>query len=85
MGLVFVASFNGPSLGHHPATARVKWNKEVNKVVLECFYRSKMFVEEGKHIRRFKKRMFREWREKGLFKSSERRVCDQARTVRKNG
>ena len=75
----------GPSPGHHPATARVNWNKEVNKVVLECFYRSKMFVEEGKHIRRFKKRMFREWIEKGLFKSSERRVCDQARTVRKNG
>ena len=22
----------------HPATARVKWNKEVNKVVMESFY-----------------------------------------------
>ena len=82
---MFGPSCDRPSPGHHPATDRVKWNKEVNKVVLECFYRSKMFVEEGKHIRRFKKRMFRQWREKGLFKSSERRVCDQARTVRKNG
>ena len=23
--------------GCHPVTARVKWNKEVNKVVIQCF------------------------------------------------
>ena len=32
--------------GHHQVTARMKWNKEVNMVVMECFYRSKPFDEE---------------------------------------
>ena len=31
----------------HQVTARMKWNKEVNKVVMECFYRSKSLGEEG--------------------------------------
>ena len=31
--------------GRHPAPARMKWNKEVNKVIMECFYRSKPFDE----------------------------------------
>ena len=29
--------------------------------------------------------MFREWKDKGTFESTEQRVCDQARTIRKNG
>ena len=28
--------------------------------------------------------MFREWREWGMFESTEQRVCDQARAIRKN-
>ena len=47
-----------------PVTARVKWNKEVNQVVMECFYRDKPFDEEGKPIREYRKKMFREWRER---------------------
>ena len=43
------AQQRGP--GRHLATARMRWNKEVNKVVMECFYRSKPFDEEGKPIR----------------------------------
>ena len=50
--------------GRHRATARVKWNKEVNKVVMECFYRSKPFDEERKPIRGYRKIMFRKWRER---------------------
>ena len=34
--------------GCHPATARVKWKKEVSKVMMECFYISKVFDEEVK-------------------------------------
>ena len=71
--------------GRHQVTARMKWNKEVNKAVIECFYRSKLFDEEGKPVRRYRKRMFREWRDRGLFESTEQRVCDQARAIRKNG
>ena len=69
----------------HPAIARLKWNKEVNKVVMECFYTSKPLDEEGRPIRGYRKRMFREWREKGMFESIEQRVCDQARAIKKNG
>ena len=71
--------------GRHQVTARMKWNKEVNKVVMECFYRSKPFDEEGNPARGYRERMFREWRDRGLFESTEQRVCDQARAIRKNG
>ena len=35
----------------HQVTARMKWKKEVNKVVMEFFYRSKLFDEEEKPVR----------------------------------
>ena len=63
----------------------MKWNKKVNKAVMECFYRSKPFDEEGKPVKRYRQRMFRERRDRGLFESTEQRVCDQARAIRKNG
>ena len=71
--------------GRHQVTARMKWDKEVNKVVMECFYRSKPFSEEGKPVGGFRQRMFREWRERGMFESKEQRVCDQATAIRKSG
>ena len=71
--------------GCHQVTAKIKWNKEVNKVVMECFYRSKPFDEEGKPVRGYRQRIFREWRDRGLFKSTEQHVCDQARAIRKCG
>ena len=63
----------------------MKWNKEVNKVIMECFYRSKPFDETGKPIRGYRHRMFNEWRNRGMFESTEQRVSDQARAIRKNG
>ena len=77
------AQQQGP--GRHSVTARKKWNKEVNKIVMECFYRSRPFDEEGKPIRGYRQRMFREWKDRGMFNSTEQRVCDQARAIRKNG
>ena len=56
----------------------------MNKLVMEV-YRSKPFDEEVKPIRGCRKRIFREWRERGKFESTERRVCEQAKAVRKNG
>ena len=53
--------------------------------MIECFYRSKLFDEERKPVRRYRKRIFREWRDRGLFESTEQCVCDQARAIRKNG
>ena len=60
--------------GCHPVTARVKWNKELNKIVMGCFYRSKSFDEEAEPIREYRKRMFREWRERVMFESAEQQV-----------
>ena len=82
-GRCSLAQQRGP--GRNPATAKMKWNKEVNKVVMECFYRSRPFDEDGKPIRGYRQRMFREWRDRGMFESTEQRVCDQAMAIRKNG
>ena len=70
--------------GRHPATVRTKWSKEINKLVMECFYRSKPFDIDGKPIRGYRQRMMHEWRERGRFDITEQRLCDQARAIRKN-
>ena len=41
----------------HRATGRVKWNKEVNKIVMECFYRSKPSDEKRKSVRGYRKKV----------------------------
>ena len=46
--------------GRHQVTARMKLNKEVRKVAMEYFYRSKPLDEEGKPVRGYRQRMFRE-------------------------
>ena len=50
--------------GCHQVTARMKWNKEVIKVVMKYFYRSKPFDEKRKPVRGYRQIMFREWRDK---------------------
>ena len=69
---------------HHQVTAIMKWNKKVNKVGMEYFCRSKLFDVEGKHIRGYKQIMFKKWRNRGLLKSTEQRVCNQARETCRN-
>ena len=61
--------------GRHQVTAKMKWNKEVNKVVMKCFYRSKPFDKEGKPVRGYRQRTFKKWRDRRLFESTERRQC----------
>ena len=50
---------------------------------MKCLYRSKLSHEEGKRIREYRKRMFRESRERRMFESTVQRVCDQERAIRK--
>ena len=74
--------------GRHQTTAanaRMKWTKEVNVAVMECFYQSRPFTEEGRPIRGYRQRMHRKWKERLLFPITEQRLCDQARMIRKNG
>ena len=71
--------------GRNQATARMKWTKEMNIVVMECSYSANPFDENGVPVRGYRQRMYREWRERGMFNTSEQRLCDQARAIRKNG
>ena len=71
--------------GRQPATARMKWSKEVNKVVMMCYLKIDPVNENGAPIRGYRKLMFRIRQEIGPFESTEQRVCDQARAIRKNG
>ena len=55
----------------------------MNKIVMECFSRSKSFDDDGKQIRRYRQRMMEEWKEYGVFEITEQRLCDQARAIGK--
>ena len=37
--------------GRHLTAVRTKWSKNENKIVMECFVRSKLFDDDGKPIR----------------------------------
>ena len=41
--------------GRHKKTARIGWSKEMNVPVMECYFLSRPFDEEGKPIRGFRK------------------------------
>ena len=69
----------------HPATARKEWTKNVNMIVMECYYRSKPVSETGVPIRGYRRRMYSQWKIRGIFDSTEQRICDQARAIKKNG
>ena len=68
----------------HP-TVRIKWPKNVNKIVMEYSFRSKSFVDDGKTIREYMQRMMKRWKEHRAFEITEQRLRDQVRDVRKNG
>ena len=54
-------------------------------IVIECFFRSKPFDDNGKPIRGYRQQMIQEWKEHGVFEITKQQLCDQARAIRKNG
>ena len=68
--------------GRHQATGRtnqrMKWEKEVNKIVIECWIKS----EPSK--RKYQQGMKKIWDEVGVFPFTEQRLADQARQIRVN-
>ena len=58
---------------------RLRWTKEVNKIVMRCFYKS------DPTTRGYRRRMMAIWREIGVFESTEQRLADQTRAIRGNG
>ena len=67
-----------PAPGRHPATARDNWTKEINKLVIRCFFQSEPMR------RGYRKRMLAIWREIGVFDVTEQRLADQSRAIRTN-
>ena len=65
-------------------TARTGWSKEINVAVMECYFLSRLFDEEGKTIRGLRKRIHNIWNERQGLKVTEQRLCDQARMIRMN-
>ena len=59
-------------------TARKKWTKEVNKLVMKCFYKS----DPSK--RGYRWRMMNIWREIRVFNIGEQRLADKGRVIRTN-
>ena len=55
--------------GRHPTTVRTKWSKNVNKIVMEFFFRRKPFDDDGKPIRVYRQRMMQEWKQQEPLKS----------------
>ena len=70
--------------GRQPATARINSRKDENKIVMGCYLKSDPVNENGAPIRENRKHMYRIWQEIGPFESTKQRVCDQARTIKKN-
>ena len=68
-----------PALGRYSVTARTKWSKDLNRLVMTCYIRS------NPGSIGYRKRMFAFWREVGEFEISEQRLADQARATKVNG
>ena len=55
----------------HQATAmRKKWTKKTNMVVMECYFQSNPVDENGIPLRGYRRRLLREWSERGLFRTN---------------
>ena len=60
--------------GRHHTTVRTKCSKNVNKIVMECFFRSKPFDDDGQEWNGNEK-----WKNHGVIEITEQRLCDQGR------
>ena len=68
------AQQRGP--GRHHFTARKQWSKELDIVVMECYYRSNP-IDNGVPLKGYRQRIYREWLERGTFgDGTEQRICD---------
>ena len=51
---------------------------------MECYFFSRLVVEEGKSVRGYRRRMHNIWKERYHTEITEQRLCYQARMIRKN-
>ena len=74
-----VAGGQQPAPGRYPNTARTKWSKDLNKLLMKCY------IKSNPGTRGYRKRMFAIWMEFGEFEINEQRLADQARAIKING
>ena len=60
--------------GHHPATARMKWSRDMNIAVKECYYLSKPVDESDRPVRGYRQRRHAVWKGGGLPKVTEQKL-----------
>ena len=58
--------------GSHQKTARTKWSKKMNVAVMESYFLSRPFNEEGKSITGYRKRIQNIWKERQGLKVTEK-------------
>ena len=68
-----------PVPGRHPTTARIRWSKETNKLVMKCYLMSQP-NEWG-----YRRRMLDIWDSHGGARVNEQRLADQVRVIIKKG
>ena len=51
---------------------------------MECYFLSRPLDEYGKPVRGYRRRMHNIWKERYRTEITEKRLCDQARMIRKN-
>ena len=57
----------------------------MNVAVMECYFLSRPFDEDGRPVRGYRKRMHNIWKERQGLKVTEQRLCDHAMMIRMNG
>ena len=57
---------------------RKRWKKEVNKLLIRCFYQSDSTRRE------YRKQVIPIWRDIGTFEITDQRLVDRARVIRTN-
>ena len=58
---------------------RIRWTKEVNKIVMRCFNQSNL-TKRG-----YRKQMMKIWGERVVFEVTEQRLTDETRAISANG
>ena len=80
VGCSFFRYINDDVTNHNEQRPKRRtWTREENKLVLECYSRSKP-SQKG-----YRERMIEIWQECSTFQTTSQRLADQVRTITKNG
>ena len=87
-----ITSFNGLSCeSSNEDNININYNnkerqtltKTLNTTVMECYFLTRPVDKEDKPVREYRRRIHNIWKEQHRTEIIERRLCDQARMIRK--